>query len=342
MTASIDIFEPRTMLEAVEQMKPAQRWFLDNFFSSVERFDTISVDFDIYKDKRRIAGFDNPLNEGTVVDDIGFKSRTHKPSYMKPKKRTTAQQMLKVRAIGSHLYEQQDPVARAAAKLGADFAELDAMIARREEWMALKVLQTGSIVIDGDGDSRTIEFDFDSNHLVTLSGTALWSDPLSDPINNLLTWRRLVLRDSGMAPTDCVLGNDAAMAFLNHAKVKDWFNRWNFIPGEIKINAVGNVIEYGFIPALGMRLYTVNEFFIDPSDLVEKEMLDVGKVLLLNRAAKTARLYGAIQVVDGLVGVPRFPMTWLKEDPSVRWAQLHSAPLPVVKQPDAFLSAIVL
>lgn len=342
MSVDIDIFEPRTMMEGVEQMKPAERWFLDNFFAAAESFDTISVDFDIFKDKRRIAGFDNPLNEGTIVDDLGYKTRTHKPSYMKPKKRTTAQQLLKVRNIGSNLYTPQDPVARAATKLGQDFAELDAMIARREEWMALKILQTGSVTISGDGDLRTIEFDYDANHLVTLSGTDLWSNSASDPINNLLTWRRLTLRDSGLAPTDCVLGNDAAMTFLNHAKVKDWFNRWNFFPGEIKISAVGNVIEYGFIPALGMRLYTVNEFFIDPDDSTEKEMLDASKVLLLNRAAKTKRLYGAIQVIDGLVGVPRFPKSWVKEDPSVRWVQLHSAPLPVVQQPDAFLAATVL
>lgn len=346
MSVELDIFEPRTMLEGVMQMKPVQRFFLDNFFSEVRTFDTINVDVDIYKEKRRIAPFSNPLLEGKTVDNIGFKTRSYKPAYVKPKMRTTAQQILNTRSVGSPLLVPEDPKAKAAAKLGADFAELDNMIARREEWMALQALQTGEIHIAGDGDDRTVEFDFDPDHIEVLTNLDAWNATgagyRSDPINDLLTWRRLVLRDSGMAPTDCVLGNNAAMAFLNHPLVRDWFNRWNFIPGQINVAAVGNVIEYGFIPALGMRLYTVNEWFIDPADDLEYEMLDPNKVLLLNRAARTARLYGAIQDLDGLVGVPRFPKSWIDNDPSVRWAQLQSAPLPVINQPDAFFVATVV
>ncbi len=101
----IDIFEPRTMMDAVLQMKPAQRFFLDNFFSETRSFDTLVVDVDIYKDKRRIAPFQNPLEEGKVVDNIGFKTRSYKPAYVKPKMRTTAQQILNTRTVGSPLLE---------------------------------------------------------------------------------------------------------------------------------------------------------------------------------------------------------------------------------------------
>lgn len=346
MSVELDIFEPRTMLEGVMTMKPAQRWFLDTFFSDVRTFDTPTVDIDIYKDKRRMAPFQNPHLEGKVVDDIGFKTRTYKPAYMKPKKRTTAHQILHTRSFGSSLLAAEDPRTKAAAKLGQDFAELDNMIARREEWMALQALQNGEIHIDGDGDDRVVEFDFDPDHIEVLTNLDAWNATgtgyRSDPINDLMTWRLRVLQDSGMAPTDVVLGRNAASAFLNHPLVKDWFNRWNFIPGQINIVASGNTIEYGFIPALGMRLYTVSEWFIDPTDGLEYEMLDANKVLLLNRAAKTTRLYGAIYDLDGLVGVPRFPKSWTDNDPSVRWAQLHSAPLPVINQPDAFFVATVV
>jgi hypothetical protein len=260
--------------------------------------------------------------------------------------RTTAQQILKTRTVGSPLLAAQDPVAKAAAKLGADYAELDAMIARREEWMALRSLQDGELTIVGDGENRVIDFDYDPDHLEVVTEAEAWNDhtedSISDPIRDLLNWRRLVLRDSGMAPTDVILGNDAALAFLNHPRVKDWFNRWNFVPGTITVSAVGNVIDYGFLSFIGMRLYTLNEWFIDPDDGLEYEMLDGDTVLLLTRGARTTRLYGAIQDLDGLVGVPRFPKTWTDNDPSVRWAQLHSAPLPAINQPDAFFTSVVI
>lgn len=341
MSVTLDIFQPRVMLDAVMQMKPPERFVLNTFFSTVKTFDTLTVDIDIFKDKRRISPFSNPLDEGKVVDAIGYKTRNYKPGYCKPKMRTTAQDLLK-RQPGQHLYAPVDPQARAAAKLGEDLAHLDDMIARREEWMALRALQDGEVTIDGDGDSRTIDFDFDAGHIEALTGTDAWDDAASDPIKDLLTWRRIVGRDSGIFPTDVIMGNDAAESFRNHAKVQALFDKFNIFPGEIRIAAQGNVISYGFIAILGMNVYTINEFFIDPDDDTEKEMVDAKNVILLSRNARMARYYGAIQVVEGLVGVPRFPMSWETKDPSARWVQLHSAPLPTIEQPDAVFTAQVL
>lgn len=339
--ATIDMFQPRVMLDAVMQMKPPERFILDNFFQATKTFDTLSVDIDIYKDKRRVAPFSNPLDEGKAVNGIGYKTRNVKPAYVKPWMRTTAQELLK-KQVGQHIYAPVSPESRAAAKLGEDLAMLDDMIARREEWMALQALQNGEVVIDGDGDSRTIEFDFDADHLEALTGTDAWSHADSDPIADLLEWRLLVLKNSGMAPTDCIMGDAAAAAFRNHAKVQAMFDKWNITPGEIRIAAQGNIISYGFINIIGMNVYTLNEFFIDPTDDTEKQMLDSKNVLLIARQARRAKYYGAIQNVDGLIGVPRFPSTWTTKNPSARFCMLESAPLPTIEQPDGHFSAQVL
>lgn len=337
----LDIFEPRMMLEAVRQRKPVQRHFLDRYFSRVRTFETLSVDIDIWKDKRRIAPFANPLSEGQTVDSIGYITKNFRPPYMKPKMRTTAQELLK-RPAGQHLYAPVNPLQRGAEKLGEDLGTLDDMISRREEHMALRALQDGSYTVTGEGVARTIEFDFESDHLVTLSGTDLWTHADSDPINDLLVWRRRVLRHYGYAPTDVYLGNGAAKAFLANTKVRALFNLWNIDPGKIAPSVADNMIHYGYIQAIGMSVHNINEFFIDPADGVEKEMLDDGRCLLMTQGLRAARYYGAIQVVDGLVAVPRFPMSWIEKDPSVRWVQLHSAALPAIEQPDAILSATVI
>jgi len=192
------------------------------------------------------------------------------------------------------------------------------------------------------GGSQSNPFTVSESYTITNSGTDVWTDAASDPINDLLVWRRLVLRHFGQAPTDVYLGNGAGKAFINNTKVKDLFNKWNINLGTISPTATDNMIHYGFIQSIGMSVHSVNEFFIDPNDLVEKEMLDDGRCLLLTNGYRAARYYGAIQVVDGLIGVPRFPMSWIEKDPSVRWVQLHSAALPCIEQPDGVLTATVI
>lgn len=348
MAVEQDIFEPRTLADAVFQMKPPQRFMLDNFFPSSKLFTTKSVEVDIYKEKRRIATFQDPLMEGKKVDRIGYKTRTYTPAYMKPKMVTTAEDVLNTRSPGVSPYASESPSQRAADQLGRDMAELDSMITRRIEWMAFQALQTGEITIVSEGDTdRTVEFDFDPDHIEVLTNLDAWNATgtgyRSDPITDLMTWRRLVQRDSGVAPTDVVMGNNAAAAFLDHPKVRDWFNRWNFIPGQIAQTVNNNVINYGFLSFIGMNFYTVNEFFIDPADGLEYEMLDPNKVLLLNRTAgSTEVLYGAIHDLGSLNATPRYMKTWIDNDPSARWIQMHSAPLPVINKPDAFFVATVI
>lgn len=340
-TAELDMFESRTMVEAIRQTKPPERFILDTFFPVVKEFDTRNVDMEIWKDKRRIAPFTNPLDTGKPVNSIGYKVVSVQPGYVKPFMRTTAQELLK-KPIGQNIYAPVDPSSRAAAKLGEDLASLDDMIVRREEYMALLAMLDGEVDIVGDGINRTVSFDFDATHFEALTGTDVWDNAASDPIADLLEWRLIVLRDSGRAPDVCIMGDSVAQAFLKHAKVQDLFNKWNVHPGEIDITASGNVISYGYIKMLGMSIYTLNEFFIDPADSVEKQMFHAKKLVMTHSGARRARYYGAIENVDALVGISRFPSSWTTKNPSARFVMLESAPLPVIEQPDAHFSAQVL
>lgn len=341
MDPVLELFETRTMVDAVRQIKTPDTWLLSNFFTREKIFDTKKVDVDIYKARRRIARFDNPNAAGTVVTATGFKTITMEPAYMKPKIPTTADQLLN-RGVGENLYDGKTAEQRAGEKLGEDFAELDAMIVRRLEHMAWRAVQDGNCVISGDGVSRTEDFDFDANHTEALLTVDQWDETTADPIADLLRWRKTVLRDYGYAATDVVFGESAASAFLNHPTVQDWFNKWNFVPGQIRPDARQNIISYGFIPALGMSLHQVTEFFIDPADGSEKEMVDANRVLLLTRGMRATQYYGAIMHMNALVGMKRFPHSYLTDDPSMRWVQLHSAPLMVPNEADAIFTATVI
>ena len=181
---AIDIFSTRTMLAAINQMVTARTFLLKTFFTGFEQFASKSVDIDIRKGKRRLAPFVSPVLAGKVIDQRGFSTKTYTPPYIKPKFATGAQEILN-RAPGEIVYVGgQSQIDQASTRLGEDFAELDEMIVRREEWMAAQELVTGSVNIVGDGVNDVIDFQRSADHTVTLTGAALWTDAASTIMKN--------------------------------------------------------------------------------------------------------------------------------------------------------------
>lgn len=351
----IDIFDTRTMLEAVEEMKRPGRFLRDMFFPNFRQFDTESVDVDIVKGKRRLAPFVSPLAEGKVVDRLGFSTSTIKPGYIKPKMPTTAADLLK-RQPGEVLYGGGMTIEqRAQEQLGRDLAELMDQVDRREEWMAAQALNAGAIVMKIKAEtadkSVTVDFGMDATHKVTLSGTDLWSDTTnSDPIADLTTWGQLCRKDSGISPNTVVMGTDACTAFMNHPKVQKALDMRAVDMGEINPRQLPDGVSYvGRIkaPNLFVDVYCYDEWYIDEDTSTETAMVPAKKVWMGSTRTANSKLNAVIQDVEAIEGgiaaaVRRFPKSWVTKDPSVRWLMVQSAPLIAMLQPDAFVSAQVL
>lgn len=349
---SYDLFNSRTMMQALEQIESPKTWFLSTFFTGAPRtFETEAVDMDIIKGKRRLAPFVNPMREGKVVEKRGYSTRSYKPAYVKPKMVTTAEDMMK-RDPGQHIYAQNSgPAMRAAQEVGRNLAELNEMILRREEWMCAQALTTGHCPIIGEGVHDDVDFLMSATHKPVLSGTARWSDlDDSTPLDDLKTWKRLISKDSGINPTVCLMGLTALDAFLKCEQVigtdgggKNIFNMINVQMGRINPQLLPEgVTYYGYLQELGLNIYTYEEWYVDDESDIDTPMMPTNKVLLGNPAARTEKLYGAIKDLSALAAVPRFPKSWIVEDPSSRWIMVQSAPLMVPVQVDAFLCATVL
>jgi hypothetical protein len=353
LAGMIDIFDTRTMLDVVDQMKRPSTFLRDTFFQRSTQFDTASVDVDIVKGKRRLAPLVNPLAEGRVVERTGFTTNTLKPGYVKPKFVTTAGDLLK-RSPGEVLYAGgRTPEMRAQEQLAKDLGELYDMVTRREEWMAAQALTTGEVVMTIKGETAdqtvTVDFQMDSNHKVTLTGTDLWSDAGSDPLGDLATWARKCRQDSGLSPTDVLMGSDAAEAFIKNTAVDKELNNRRIDTGMIVPENLPNGVAYlGRIdrPGVSVDLWTYDEWFVDEETGLEGAAIPANKVIMGSRRAQNSKLWGAIQDMDafesGLVAANRFPKSWTTKDPSVRWLMMQSAPLMALNQPDAFVIATVL
>lgn len=349
----IDIFDTRTMLEAVEQMLRPRRWLRDTFFPAAPPSDTESLDVDIIKGGRKLAPFCSPLAEGKVIPGVGFTTQTLKPGYIKPKRPTTAADLLH-RSPGQILYAGGETIEqRAQKKLGEDLADLMDTIDRREEWMAASALDLGAITMKIKGEtadqSVLVDFQMAATHKITLTATDLWSDAASDPLAKLASVSAIIRKDSGVSPNTLVLGSDAAAAFVGNAKVQKFLDLRAVDMGEIKPMELPDGVTYiGRLryPGLFVDVYSYDEWFEHEDTGVLTPMVPVKKAWLGSNRSANRTQYAVIQDIEAIEGgqaaVSRFPKSWVTKDPAVRWLMVQAAPLPTMKQPDAFASIQVL
>lgn len=350
---AIDIFDTRTMLEAVEQMHRPTRWLRDMFFPAATPSDTDTLDVDIIKGGRKLAPFCSPLAEGRVIPGTGFTVNTIKPGYIKPKRPTTAADLL-TRLPGQTIYSGGQTIEqRAQIKLGQDLADLMDTIDRREEWMAASALDLGTITMTIKGEtgdkSVVVDFGMDSTHKVTLTGTDLWADAGSDPLAKLASIAQIIRKDSGISPNVLVLGSDAAAAFINNAKVQKLLDLRAVDVGEVKPMELPQGVTYvGRIryPGLFVDVYAYDEWYEAESTGTLTPMVPAKKAWLGSTRSANRTQYAVIQDIEAIEGgqaaVSRFPKSWVTKDPAVRWLMVQAAPLPTMKQPDAFASITVL
>ncbi|RXE48708.1 major capsid protein [Chromohalobacter israelensis] len=340
-----DLFSPRTMLEAIRQMKLARRFLGEMFFGAKPRnFTTEHVDIDIIKGQRKMAPFVRPNRPGRVVDRSGSVMRSYKPPYVKPKMETNAGILLNQRQPGETIYSGRTPLQRAGDQMAQDWEDLDDQISRREEWMRAQALTTGSVNVVGDGVDDIVDFQMSDSHLVT-EATA-WSEAGADPIADLRKYKRRIAKDSGRTGNVAVLSSEAAEAFLDNETVQQKLNTRRVDLGMIRPQELPDGVTYlGYLNDPGLDLYAYEEWYIDDQSGDEKPMIPAGGLIVGPSNSRCSMLYGAIQDMAAIEGamfdVARYPKSWLEDDPGVRWMMLQSAPLPGFHEPDAFVYAKV-
>jgi len=342
----MDIFDTRTMLDAVEQMKLARRFLMATFFNgdTPRTFATKAVDIDIVKGQRKMAPFVHPRLPGSLVSREGYRTDTYVPPYIQPKMETTADLILK-RSAGETPYASRPPMQRAGEQLGKDIADLDDQITRREEWMCAQALTTGQVRVIGEGVDDTIDFMMASDHKITLS-TGQWGGTGSDPIGNMRLWKRKIAKDSGRTANTGVLSGEALDAFQSDEMVMKQLNTRRVDMGIIKPEELPDGVTYlGYLNDPGLDLYGYDEWFLDAAG-DEQPMIPAGGLILGSTNTRNAMLYGAIQdleaIESGLVEAARFPKSWVTQEPSARWLKLQAAPLAGLLEPDAFIYAKVV
>jgi len=343
---SINIYQPRMLVAALEQCHAPKRFLLDTFFHNVKTFDKKTVDIDIKQGDRDIAAYVHPLEKGRLVEDAGFETRTVSPCYSKEIKVIRPDDTV-TRLFGEDYSSPLSPAEREQRLLGQGLNYLDDRFVRLEEVMAAQALINGSVYVKGQTNDFKIDVGYTlGRQKITLSGDSCW-DKNGDPMYDLDDWAETISERCGMAPTIIIMGRKALRAIIDNPKVKERLDIRNYHLGEINIAqeqalADQGVRFHGYLAPSNIPIYTYSEKYRNPITGRIESLIPDDAVLIGCKSAGCQMLYGMIQNLHSLEAMPRFPFSWVEQDGSARYVQLESAPLPNLYQVDAFISARVL
>lgn len=342
-------FDTAKLVQVVPNLKRPSKFLLDTFFPNIVEADTEEIAIDVEIGIRRMAPFVSPLVRGRLVEARPIQTDRFKPAYIKDKRAPDLRRPIR-RTIGERIGGDLTAAEREMINLNYEMEDQIDMIDRRLEWMAASVLQSGTVVIVGEGfPAVTVDFGRDPRLTIMLSGSSRWGATLDaqgrDTIidGQLTSWQALILQLSGGSATDIVFTNKAWGLFKNASTVFGTIQQ-PVLQNQGNAITVGTQVQRGgvFMGTWGMyRLWLYNEFFVDENN-VEQAMLPDGYILMSGPDMMGTRAFGMI--ID-----PKFnyqpmayaPKTWIEEDPAQRYLMMQSPPLVIPSRVNAALAVKV-
>lgn len=342
------IYDTNTLIQVVSNLKMAQSFLLDKFFTNMITADSEFVSIDVDVGKRRMSPFCSPLVEGKLVESRRYQTNTFKPPYIKDKRAPDLRKPVR-RMIGERIGGEITPEVREQMNLEFELNDQIDMLTRRLEWMAAQALLTGTLTVSGEGFPTTvIDFGRDGSLTVALTGGAQWTQAnitagTASPTTVIETWQQAILKSSGANVTDIVFTPKAWNGFTLDPVLKGA----QFYPA---LAPFGNAVDLGARNERGavhkgrwgqFDLWLYNDWFVDDNN-VEQPMLPDGSLIMSGPDLDGTRAFGMIEdPAFNYASLPFAPKTWLKDDPAQRFLMMQSAPVIIPSRVNAALAATV-
>src|ERR1700722_10907328 len=129
------LYDTNTLVQVVPNLKVAQQFLLDKFFTNIVTADSEKVSIDIDVGKRRMAPFVSPLVEGKLVEQRRYQTNEFKPAYIKDKRAPDLRKPVR-RMIGERIGGDLKGEEREMANLEAEMTDQVDILNRRLEWIS--------------------------------------------------------------------------------------------------------------------------------------------------------------------------------------------------------------
>ncbi|MBG9944685.1 major capsid protein [Brevibacillus formosus] len=125
------------------------------------------------------------------------------------------------------------------------------------ERMIMQLLSTGKISIAANRLNYEYDYQMPTSHQESLTGTDQWSDPNSNPVDDIRTWQDTVEDDTGVRPTRAICTRKTWNHLLANAKIRLDMNP----AGGQNIILTDSMLKQYFASKLGLEVAVYNKKF---------------------------------------------------------------------------------
>lgn len=352
----MNIYQTKTMLAAIKQMKPATSFLRDRFFihAAGDQFPTEEVLLEI-KDStgNKLAPVVMPRKGGITVERDGYRTERMAPPLIAPTRPLTIDDLNK-KGFGENLFSDRTPAERQAEILVQDLADFDEMITNREEYIAAQCMFNNGYVLKqyadkyGSGEYKEFELRFyDGTNDAVYAPSTMWNDESADVFGDLHLMIQM-LTSKGNNASEVLIGSDVADALMKRADIQKIMDLQRFNVGNIDPVALPQgAARLGTLNVRGRKidLLTYDGTYIDEETGAVTSYVPAKKICVTAPGAGRL-LRGAVTQMEQADGQwhthmgARIPRYWAEKDG--RELTVSSRPLLIPRTKNPFISATVL
>ena len=276
--------------------------------------------------------------EAVVTEKTNRKVITMKAPRLAEKRAISAADLEDIRKLGDQIRTES-----LSDRIRQELQDMRNEIDRTMEFWAAGAVK--GKIYDADLETVLVDYGLDTDHDITLSGTDLWTNASSKPVQRIRDFKKVIEDDAGTNITGWLgfCGSGVMDALLDHTKVRELlvFSKGKAMAEQGRVETLSEVelVEYNgsFLDDNGVRRRFVNEDELVLIGLCQ-DLVDAPFAPVVDFKAPG----GVGNVDENGRGVLFFSKSWETEDASARWIKVETRPLPVLQRPGAVVRATVI
>ncbi len=326
----------RSLTEAVMNIPGTYMFLQDKIFSGPKTHSTTFIDWDQVDAAPNLAVWLNNNEEAAQSTKRTIQRNAIEVPQIRIKKPFTAQELETERAPGTAIYLEGGPGAYAEQKVADELEDMKNDALRSAELMCGQAI-TGGLDIENDRIHFTVDYNFVPDDQA-FTPANIWTAANATIIADIREMKRMLKQNLNLPTLDgisiiAIAGHQVVDAMYADDAVQAVLDNRRMVAGQIQIGMsdyMGNLAGVDFFEYDGgYELAGAKGRFVADDEVYLFAMLPGAFELH----------YGAVYDLGagGNVAVPFFSKSWTTEDPSLRWILLVSAPMPIIKKPQAIV-----
>jgi Phage major capsid protein E len=333
------------LLEVIEDTKKPSRFFLDNVFTDVVRFNTKKISVDQIIEDQRVAGYVQSRLAAPVRDERGFESKFYEAPYVKERSEIDPEAAFE-RGPGEALGGERSPQDRYDDSIAMLTQKHEDRITRAEELQGIQLCREGVVTIKGVGFDHTIPMLRDPSQTFALAGGLKWDQTTSDPLRDFSAWSHASMRLPYGSPIRKYifdpLAGDKLLWRVRARGELDMINTQNRgTNGQIELGPHAEQ-SYKLGEVNGIELWVHQAQYENEAGSVVNMMGD-HTVIGIGASAGGVLAYGAIRIGGVLRAVTRYPriVGGPNQEPATEHLVTEASPLTMFRRINGTLCATV-